>query len=131
MNRCLILLVSALLVPLGSGCATTTQIKAGAHDQFRNALVESCSAANDGDLVTAQAHLDVARGLAKNAKHAAKVDDLQRVIGGAAAMNAGRPQEAARSWLAIQDRRLRKQMVSMASQEGLDLQTLADDAGGS
>ena len=125
MKHCFTMIALASLLSLAPGCASTTQVKAGAHDQFRNALVESCRAVNMGELHAAELHLSEARALATSPQHAAKVADMELVLSGAQAMNNGHPREAARAWLAIRDRSLKNQVISLAEDEGIDLFVLA------
>ena len=109
------------------GCASVTQVEAGRHDRFRNALVESCRSIKASDFQAARGHLRQASTLANGHEQTAKVTDLRLVCNGAEALNAGRPREAASSWLAIQDRSLKNQLVGLAHEEGIDLMMLASN----
>jgi hypothetical protein len=107
------------------GCASVTQVEAGRHDRFRNALVESCRSIKTSDFPAARGHLRQASSLARGDEQIAKVTDLKLVCRGAEAMNSGRPADAADSWLAIQDSSVKNQLVGLANEEGIDLVVLA------
>ena len=109
------------------GCASVTQVKAGQHDRFRNALVESCRSIQNADFQAARGHLRQADSLAQNRQQAAKVDDLKMICSGAEALNAGEPRQAARAWLAVQNASLKNQLVVLADEEGINLVALAAD----
>jgi hypothetical protein len=107
------------------GCASITQVEAGRHDRFRNALVESCRSIKTSDFPAARGHLLQAGSLARGDEQIAKVTDLKLICVGAEAMNSGRPVQAADSWLAIQNPSLKNQLVGLAHEEGIDLIVLA------
>ncbi|MCH2134235.1 MAG: hypothetical protein MK116_10835 [Phycisphaerales bacterium] len=122
MHRLLIFLAAGCLL---AGCASTTHVKAGQHDQFRDALVDSCRAIQASDFAAARRHLDHANDLTGDLEQAGKVADLELVLVGAEAMNSGQPEVAARSWLAIRDRSLKQQLVALARAEGIDIVALS------
>ena len=109
------------------GCASVTQVEAGRHDRFRNALVESCRSIKAGDFQAARGHLRQASSLARGNEQSAKIADLELVCQGAEALHAGRPGEAAASWLAIQDIQLKNQLIELAREEGINLMVLASN----
>ncbi|MBG84715.1 MAG: hypothetical protein CMJ40_09235 [Phycisphaerae bacterium] len=113
-------------VTICGGCGSTTQVRTGRHDQFRNALVETCHLIRMSEFERAQERLDDSRSLAMNDRQVEKVDDLQRVLQGSRAMDSGDPSSASDAWLAIRDVKLKQQFVDLSIEKGINLKALAD-----
>ena len=111
------------------GCASTTQVGRGRHDQFRDSLVESCRLIQSSEFERAQRQLDHSRSLAMDDHQLAKVEDLQRILQGSQAMDEGDPSSAADAWLTVRDVGLKRQLVDLGVQKGIDLRALAEVAG--
>lgn len=109
------------------GCTSTTQVQAGRHDQFRNALVDTCRLIQKSEFDQARSRLSASRSLAMDSQQRAKVDDLERMISGAEAMHSGIPSSAADSWLAIDNVDLKQQVVDLNMSRGIDLNAMASD----
>ncbi|MEE2907874.1 MAG: hypothetical protein VX527_08585 [Planctomycetota bacterium] len=115
----------ACSVSLLGGCVSVTHVQAGRHDQFRNALVDSCRSIQASDFHAARDHLDDAQSLARGPEQAAKVVDLGLMLDGAESLHEGRPQEAANSWLSIRDRSLKGQVIALADAQGIDIYAIS------
>ena len=119
-----IVFLFALLI--GGGCTSTTQVKTGRHDQFRNSLVETCHLIQMSEFDRAKESLADSRSLAMNDRQLSKVDDLQRILQGAEAMHSGNPSFAADAWLGIRDVKLKQQFIDLGIGKGIDLKAIAD-----
>ena len=108
------------------GCAGTTHVKTGRHDQFRNSLVETCRLIQISEFDQARSHLLDARSLAMDNHQISKVGDLEGIIRGAEAMQSGNPSLAADCWLEIRDENLKRQLVDLGMRRGIDLRAIAD-----
>lgn len=115
------ILLAVCSVSLLGGCASVTHVQAGRHDQFRNALADSCRSIQASDFGSARDHLDTARSMARGPEQTAKVVDLGLMLDGAESLHEGRPQEAANSWLSIHDRSLKRQVIALADAQGIDI----------
>lgn len=124
LKRPAIVLLCALMI--GGGCTSTTQVKTGRHDQFRNSLVETCHLIQMSQFDRAKVSLSDSRSLAMNDRHISKVDDLQRILRGAESMHSGNPSSAAEVWLEIRDVNLKQQFVDLGIEKGIDLKAIAD-----
>ncbi|MDG2423379.1 MAG: hypothetical protein P8M22_05315 [Phycisphaerales bacterium] len=122
-----LILTLACSLSLLSGCASVTHVQAGRHDQFRNALVDSCHSIQISEFQTARRQLDQARNLAQGQQQRQKVMDLEHMLDGAKALHDGHPRKAATAWLAIRNTALRQQVVGLADAEGINLIALAED----
>ena len=119
------LLGMLLIIGWGTGCTSVQQISIDAHDRFRNEMSQSCLAIRSFDFSAARKHLEHARSLADSPFMVEKVNDLDQICAGGTALEAGQVHVAASHWMAIRDPGLRHQLVTIASHQGIDLETLA------
>ena len=124
LKRPAIVFLCALMIV--GGCTSTTQVRTGRHDQFRNSLVETCQLIQMSEFDRAEVSLANSRTLAMNERQRSKMEDLQRILQGAQAMHSGNPSSAAEVWLEIQDVKLKQQFVDLGMEKGIDLKAVAN-----
>ena len=123
-SRLVPLLAAVATFMAGCHAAQTAAPQAQAeldHQTFQEQLLLSTRAINAGDLELARVHLDGAAAVAVNAKQLCKVDGLDQLIVGAAALLAGEPGRARHEWSRIEEPHLSREVRHKARLIGMDL----------
>lgn len=117
-------LFAAVLVLAGcfSMIATDQGARNGTYYRtYQDQLLQCTQAINAGDLVAARVHLDQARAVALSAKQQRKVDGLDHLIDGTAALMSGDPDGARSAWAKIDEPHLSREVRHKARLIGMDV----------
>ncbi len=114
----LIMLVSVL-----SGCSSTPLVEGEAEALYRMRMRAAADAIAQAELETARIHLTEARSLAMTERQVERVESLEKLRGGAAAMMEGNVEAARVQWSQIEDPDLSNQVRRLAGNMGVSVPT--------
>jgi outer membrane biogenesis lipoprotein LolB len=109
-----------------AGCFSMSKTDHGARNgtyyrTYQDQIVQCTQAINAGDLALARVHLDQARAVALSAKQQRKVNSLDYLIDGTAALMSGDPDGARLAWAKIDEPHLSREVRHKARLIGMDV----------